>query len=642
MSGHSASPLRSALLGAAIGALVLSGIHAIRPGLRVEFDEDHPLPARTSLGFGPESRIDGVTARSTSSRGDLRLRGIDRRVPWTVLARVRAPSGRPIRLLIEADGRPFHQVAVGQAWTDVVAIVPRHADRWRLILSLHSLTPDGDEANRGVLVDYVELRPASPALPPMWATLCALVAGSVVGAGLALTGASMAVLSVVLLVLSVAQSVPLLRGLGPFSDMPRVDSAVLALMAAAVAIGAGIARLARMELSAHARVALLLTIVAVHLKLLVFLHPGVTYGDTGFHVNRLLGTAGGNWLFTSLGPGGEFPYPVALYVTALPLLGWVPDAGLLLRTLVAVVNGVAGLSLYLAAARAWSPRAGLSAVALFHLLPQNLQIQAVAFLTNAFGNDLAVMALAAISLALGEPRVGSGRRRKLAYFLVAAMAGTGAALSHVSSGVILVAALGLLAPLWLVRGREEALGAVAVVAVVATVTALAWGLYYQHFVPTYRALATQPAATVPPAGTPPPIMRAEAHQTQWVPGGAARLARAGAVPHYLQRYYGLVGLALGLAGLLLAARRWRTDSLAATTLAWAGALVGFLVLGVLSPIDLRYYLAGYPLIALAGGLALATGVARGGLTRFIATAAAGWLLVEGAANWWTWLGTPDI
>ena len=412
---------------------------------------------------------------------------------------------------------------------------------------------------------------------------------------------------------------------------------VLSVAAVLAGTVVGMRRYARHRWSQATLAAVIVTVVAVHLKLLVLLHPGVTGGDTGFHANRLALVAGGTWLFTSAAPGGEFPYPAGLYISALPILEWTSDPRSLLRTIVAVTNGVAGLLLYLAAGRTWGARAGLAALALFHVLPQNLQIQAVAYLTNAFANDLAVIAIAALALA-----VETAGRRRLAWTAVSTMAGVGAALSHTSSGVILVATLALIGVLLLARGATQRRSALAALAVAVLVAGLAWALYYRHFMPTYRALATRPPTSDSVSAPAPPAMRAEAHQTRWVPGRAAMAVRAAAVPRYLTRYYGLPGILLGALGLGLMARRWRGDSLAAIGLAWAVAVLAFLVVGVLSPIDLRYYLAGYPLVALAGGFAVDTAVARGGWHRHLVIALLGVSIVAAALAWWSWLGTPDF
>ena len=224
---------------------------------------------------------------------------------------------------------------------------------------------------------------------------------------------------------------------------------------------------------------------------------------------------------------------------------------------------------------------------------------------------------------------------------MAAAAGLGAALSHTSSAVILVAVTGLIAVVHLARGRLHRARVVDALAVAVLVTGLAWGLYYRHFTPTYRAIFDRPATIDAPV-QPPPVMRAEAHQTRFIPGRAAMAVRAAAVPRYLVRYYGVPGLALGAVGLLLLLGRWREDSLAATCSAWAIAVVAFMTLGVLSPLDLRYYLAGYPLVALSGGFAAAAAFDRGGWARRLAIAALALTGLVAARAWWIWLRTPDF
>ena len=105
--------------------------------------------------------------------------------------------------------------------------------------------------------------------------------------------------------------------------------------------------------------------------------------------------------FTSISPGNYlFPYAPGLYVAALPFADLVTrEAGdvLLLRLFVTTCDAAMGALLYLVVARGWSNRlAAAVAVAVYQLLPLNLQIITAGNLTNAFAQSLAVGAFALI------------------------------------------------------------------------------------------------------------------------------------------------------------------------------------------------------------------------------------------------------
>ena len=149
--------------------------------------------------------------------------------------------------------------------------------------------------------------------------VCAAAAGLVYGLLAGLAGVSWPTTMGAVTAIGVVQAIVLLRGLGSFSPLLDFVMAVLAAAALLVAAGHTIARRSRSPWTEATWVAVALTVAAVHVKLLLLLHPGITAGDTGFHANRLALVAGGTWLFTSVGPGGDFPYPSGLYVTTLPL-----------------------------------------------------------------------------------------------------------------------------------------------------------------------------------------------------------------------------------------------------------------------------------------------------------------------------------
>ena len=161
-------------------------------------------------------------------------------------------------------------------------------------------------------------------------------------------------------------------------------------------------------------------------------------------------------------------------------------------------------------------------------------------------------------------------------------------------------------------------------------------LFYAWFGVTYRALMTRPAssAAVSSSQIPPPVMRREAHQTQYVPGMAALRVRLAEVPRYVNRYFGWWLLPLAVVGAVAAWPR-RTDALSLLVTAWVATGVAFFALGHVSSIDVRYYLGVYPALAILGSEALSsTNRWAGRVGRLLVATGT----VTGITYWLQWLG----
>jgi hypothetical protein len=164
---------------------------------------------------------------------------------------------------------------------------------------------------------------------------------------------------------------------------------------------------------------------------------------------------------------------------------------------------------------------------------------------------------------------------------------------------------------------------VSVVVVVATVlaTVLAIGLYYAHFGETYRAefsrIRTETVSAAPDAG------------------GRDLATRARSVPGYLRSYLGLGALMLAAFGAWDLYRRSARDRLTLATTGWALSCLAFLVIGILTPVDMRHYLASIPAVALAG----ASGASALWRERRARAAAIALLIVICWGGVVTWYGT---
>jgi hypothetical protein len=313
-------------------------------------------------------------------------------------------------------------------------------------------------------------------------------------------------------------------------------------------------------------------------------------------LNRLQLVREGTWYFTSQAPGGQFPYPIAFYVivSKLPIgtIDWIP----LMRGFAIVVDGILGLWLALTVRRVRGDRAGLFTLGIWHALPALFQVHGIAYLTNAFGNLVAAGALAALILV----------RRKdwLLPLVIGSACAIVAFLTHVSSFLILSATLIVIALVALLWSRRT-LAAVAV-AVALVAGAVAWTTYYRHFTSVYRELSTRQADIAAPVSV--PVQRAEAHQTVWVPGWHPLRNRMTAIPGYLGKYFGWPVLVLFVAGILDVLRRTASerDELDIVLIAWTTTAMGFLLISLVSPLDLRYYLAVAPAMAALAGCTVAT------------------------------------
>jgi hypothetical protein len=319
-------------------------------------------------------------------------------------------------------------------------------------------------------------------------------------------------------------------------------------------------------------------------------------------------------------PGGyQFPYAIGLYVFSVPftLAGrTLPYLVALLRVVVATSDTLAGLLLYLMVLRASGDRvAGAMAAAMFHLVPLNVGVQYTGNLTNAFGQSWFLVTLGLVSLGV----VRRGAPRGIVLAVVAALV---ASLSHTSTFAIAMPALVLVAAAFAWRGNEGLRTSARSIAIVAGVSAvLAVAIYYAHFGDTYREQFARIGAEL---GKP-----AEATD----PGGRSVLARVAGVPHNLRTYYGVPLVALAASGVAWLWKRRQHDRLSLTLSGWAVAAGAFLVLGVLTPVDMRHYLAFFPAVAILAALGAAWLWRAGTTHRALAMVLLAWTLVIGVVEW---------
>jgi hypothetical protein len=360
--------------------------------------------------------------------------------------------------------------------------------------------------------------------------------------------------------------------------------------------------------------------VALFLKLLVVLHPDMPVGDAMFHAHRFQGVLAGHLYFTSIAPGNyTFPYPPGFYLFAAPFAPLVTRGAAdmnLLRVLALTVDTIAGGMLFVAVRRRWNDGyAAVVAVAVYQWLPLDFRIVTVGNLTNAFAQSVSVFALV---LFAADWKGRHDARTAVLLTIVLAIA----FLSHTSTFPILFCTALLVASLfrWKGGGRlNPASSRVLVAALIAL--ALSIGLYYAHFGDTYRSELARISAET--GGAAPDA------------GGRGIGARLGSVPRYLQEYLGTGALLLGVAGAWTLFAAGRRDQLTLATAAWSLSCLLFLAIGILTPVDMRYYLASVPAVALAaaaGAAALRTHGPIGRAAGLLLLASIAW---RGVVTWYT-------
>jgi hypothetical protein len=584
-----AAALIAALLGAAWAALC----YAWHPAFAIDFDRD--VPRNLSGMYTPErDEASGLTFAWAGPDAALRLPGLDRRRSWRLDLRVRgghaAASENP-EITILADGVVVATAQTSAGFQDLSVALPARPDRRGLTVGIRSsktfVPGPSDPRTLSVMIDRLALTPDGIVLVPRPALYASSIASAAMGAAIALLGvtAGSAIGGAVLL--SAAAAAILGRGFGPFTDYPDIVRS----LAIWIALGLAVTSLAvqqwrRRPLRNTARFAAAFSASALFLKLLVLLHPNMPVGDAMFHAHRFQGVLGGNLYFTSIAPGGyAFPYPPGLYVFASLFSGLVRRGAAdmaLLRIITCSVDAIAGLLLYAIVARAWGNRlAAAMAVAIYHFIPLDFAVLTTGNLTNAFAQSVAVGALAAMAW----DRV---RLERLGMTSLLALVLAVAYLSHTGTlAIVFVATLAVAALFWWCGGAalRSPAAAVALAATVAAVLAVV--AYYAHFMDTYRAelgrISHETASAAADAG------------------GRTMGDRVRLVPYSLGIYIGAPVLLFSFLGAMELALKRHADRLALTLGGWMLACAAFLLLGILTPVDMRYYLAAVPALAITAG-----------------------------------------
>jgi hypothetical protein len=149
-------------------------------------------------------------------------------------------------------------------------------------------------------------------------------------------------------------------------------------------------------------------------------------------------------------------------------------------------------------------------------------------------------------------------------------------------------------------------------------------VYYAHFVPVYkqtveRVLAREGAAPDRSMVAPASVKANRVVTTVWMEFGAAAL------------------FAAVTAGILLVRARAH-DPLTLALVGWSGVVLGFWLLAILTPIEMRASLAAQPLVAILAGLGIARATQNGRWARVAAAAAIASIVTRAVSDWMVCLG----
>lgn len=554
----------------------------------------------TSRGLYPtEHTPDGTPFAWAGGRVRLQIAQLDRRAPRELGLRLR--SGRddaapPATIRIAVDGVDAQPARVGSHWQEVAIGLPANARGRGATITLDAqdtfVPGPNDPRALAFVVDRLTLDdrgvPLTPSTPillvvaalagsvALAAACCLLPSWIACAAGLAAGAAA-----TVLLVFDAAF-------LGPYAF--RLVPIAIAVAAAAVLASLAAAR-APAAMRWGWRAAAFAAIVVTAIRLAVFLHPDAPIGDGMFHVHRAQAVAAGQYIFTSVTPRPfyEFPYPIGLYLTAQPFWQAFPDRVTLLRGITFVADALVAVALFAAVCGRWGAATGVLAAMLALTVPVVVQSVSTANLTNVFGQSLFSLAIAWIGWSLGA-------RRALAGAAGGAVLLSAAYLSHFSTAVIGVpAAVAIAIAVALARDDDRRQWRWVAAAAAAAIV-VSYAVYYSHFHEVYARTWSR----IGQEGADNSFVATLAQHSE---SKAVTLAR------FLIANYGWGALPLAALGAATALRRGWRDGWTLVLAAVGIVGCGFLLLGALTPIEMRANLAVHPVVACfaaAGGAALWT------------------------------------
>ena len=651
MTRHSLRVLTFAGAAAALSLAWLFLSFAGGAPLTLEMDRD--LPRTVARGFYPSERHGVETFAWIGDRAELALGGVDRRAPWNCELRFRGGRPDPSTLpavLVAVDGVTAATDTATNEFTDLEIDVPARPGTSGLTLTIatsNTFVPGpGDSRALGIVIDRLACAPeGSGTRPPVDAMIPAAAAGAAFGAALAVASVPVLAAAGVATLVAAGQGYLLSTGLAPYGAYTtRVLWSGLWIAGLALAFTWILQRLRGEPLSNTAKVVILFSAAALHLKVMGLLHPSKLIIDAVFHAHRLDWVLSGRYLFTQGMPGGvSFPYAIGLYVFTTPWTLLTTDYVSLLRIVVSSVEVVAGALLYVLVVKTRGDRlTGLIAVLLYHCVPMPYGIVGNANMTNVFGQAVALGALVTMAL---YPRRDRAYLFRAGAFAVCALA----FLSHISTFSQLVVTLATLGFLFWWKGGDELRRPGQLVIATAVVAALfAVVVYYGHFMDVYRTAwkARTQAAVAGPA-----VPGAAGTATPQAPnrkgGGAPMHKRAADAVQLTAAEIGWPVLLLAAVGSWRMWRRREHDRLTFVVVALGFTYLTFLLASTLSRVDApferyaaefvgRVVLATFPAAVVLAAVAVAWAWRGGMVPRLIAAISLLAAASVGARAWAAW------
>jgi hypothetical protein len=592
------------LSGAATAVLVSATARRVTGASLVGPVAEGSWAARTRAWFVPsgfhQAEFDQTNFRHfiwTTNHSEITVPAIDRSRAYRVRFRIsagRAPDmPPPPQLTATVDGVTRLRMETSNGLQEYEVIAPAGSGQSLTVaLDLSNTFVPGSQDRRalGVVVETVSIEPVdakfrvlprvlliaalATAAYAVAVVLCGFTAGWTLAVGLVAAG-----LHAWLLALDAA-------------FLSELASRLLSIALGAAVLGAVVGLLRwRLPVSRWAPewpLAAGLAIVLGGLKLAFYNHGAATIGDAVFQVHRAGYVMGGNYFFTSVTPRPffEFPYAIALYVTAMPVWSWFQGyVGhvLLLRGLCIAADGLLSIAMFFALRRAWGdarPALAFAALWPFALAPQGTLC--TANLTNHYGQAVFGVAMALAGWVASAPKVSL-----IAIVSITALIAIGF-LSHFSTISIGVPLLGLAAVCLFAFGRGTTRRlAVWLLAAMLVAGVVSYVAYYSHFHEVYAKTIDRVAAREGEALTRSMVAPVSTKFDRWL--------------FETRSLFGLPVLLAALAGAVWLVRRHARDGLTLMFAGWALTWLAFSALGIFTAVEMRASLAVAPLL-----LALAT------------------------------------
>ncbi len=537
--------------------------------------------------FNNRERIDGGFVRWTKAVSYVDFHNLPRSGSLVVEARlrVRRPHGEPLpNLAFTANAATVHTSA-GRPGTESYRFeIPANRSHIRLGIRSDTFDPNG---KRPLGVQVLGITLELPDESVSWAAPASWMAGAAVllfAAGIVASAEASFLAAGASLLASGAFLYLLAQHAVRFSVYPRQ----VAVLAALTLLVAFVTR--RLQTDARPSVTSAIAVVFL-VEMAVAFYPLTLTSDADFQANRMQHFLEGDWHPTSVtqhDPPFDIPYPVSLYAVSAPLVMMGLER---ISALTAVTSAFDVLVSVMLIFLAWrfldDVRGGVLAALIYQLAPMNALSLSAGNLTNLFAVALLTLAFA---LLLTRPILCG----------IATFVALTAHFGMLLEGVVLWPVW--LAVLWLGPTPVKDDRARLTLAVVASfVLAAVYYLGYLELVTSQWDRALSRGST----------------------GGTGGWQST--VPQF-----GWVFLVVAALGAWSLATSRRPSPFRATAFVWLGVSILFLVVDLVSAVEIRYALQALPLLALFGGIYLSTALGRGRVGAAAAWAAVVYISVMGA------------